>query len=131
MKNENENEDFDVLDLLSSQIDKMLDDLKLEEQKRKKEELDKEEEKKRSKHFQSSLSRKEIKRFASLRQDLFKDFSTFCDSQVKNVQNLCIESKMNFEFEENLDIKKEVIITHTHKPCPYIFNPGFYLGSGT
>ena len=95
MNKENEK----VLEILKSQIDKMLDDLKFEEQKRENEELEKEEESGRL--IISSLSSTRENEIQSIRTNIFQDFSIFCDSEVRNVQKQCFELK--FEFQVNID----------------------------
>ena len=95
MNKENEK----VLEILKRQIDKMLDDLKFEEQKRENEELEKEEESGRL--IISSLSSTRENEIQSIRTNIFQDFSIFCDSEVTNIQKQCFELK--FEFQVNID----------------------------
>ena len=86
-----------VLEILKRQIDKMLDDLKFEEQKRENEELEKEEESGRL--IISSLSSTRENEIQSIRTNIFQDFSIFCDSEVTNFKKQCLE--LNLEFQTN------------------------------
>ena len=97
---ENEN----VFEILRKEIDKMLDDLKFEEQKRENEEFEKEEESGRL--IISSLSSTRENEIQTIRTNIFQDFSIFCDSEVRNVQKQCFALK--FEFQVNFDdVSKE------------------------
>ena len=87
----------DVLEVISRKIEILLGAIRLIEEAREKEERKKEEERIRVKHYLSPCRRKEVEKFVGLKENLFNDFSTFCESEVVTVNKLCTDFILNID----------------------------------